>query len=148
MSPNFLVWKFCGKAQFLHSFRRFSQILGILYRIAYTVKFSWHRGSWVICGATHTLWWYHSIFLWWCQNMFSKFRVHRENLLWRMKLFELPILESGDLNLKALAFKLLIVLLLCYNSNSSPAVANVLYQYWKDKVKALQLLYSIYSRYC
>ena len=25
ISPNFLVWTFCGKAQFPHSFRRFSQ---------------------------------------------------------------------------------------------------------------------------
>ena len=38
-----------------------------------------------------------------------------ENLLWRMELFELPILVSGDLNLKACAFKFLIVLFLCYN---------------------------------
>ena len=26
--PNFLVWKFCGKAQFLHSFRRIAQNCG------------------------------------------------------------------------------------------------------------------------
>ena len=32
-----------------------------------------------------------------------------------MELFELPILKSGDLNLKAYAFKFLIVLPLCYN---------------------------------
>ena len=38
-----------------------------------------------------------------------------ENLLRRVALFELPLLESGDLNLKACAFKFLIVLLLCYN---------------------------------
>ena len=25
ISPDFLVWKFCGKAQFLHSFRRFTR---------------------------------------------------------------------------------------------------------------------------
>ena len=25
ISPNFLVWKFCGKAQFLHSFGRIAQ---------------------------------------------------------------------------------------------------------------------------
>ena len=25
VSPNFLVWKFCGKAQFLHNFGRFTQ---------------------------------------------------------------------------------------------------------------------------
>ena len=37
-----------------------------------------------------------------------------ENLLRRMKLFELLLLESGDLHLKACAFKFLIVLLLCY----------------------------------
>ena len=37
----------------------------------------------------------------------------RENLRGRMELFELPILKSGDLNLKACAFKFLIVLLLC-----------------------------------
>ena len=39
----------------------------------------------------------------------------RENLLRRMELFELRILESGGLNLKVCAFKFLIVLLLCYN---------------------------------
>ena len=38
-----------------------------------------------------------------------------KNLLLRMEVFELPILKSGDLNLKACAFKFLIVLLLCYN---------------------------------
>ena len=27
ISPNFLVWKFCGKAQFPHSFGRFAQNL-------------------------------------------------------------------------------------------------------------------------
>ena len=32
-----------------------------------------------------------------------------------MELFELPILKSGDLNLKAYVFKFLIVPLLCYN---------------------------------
>ena len=25
ISPNFLAWKFCGKAQFLHSFGRFAR---------------------------------------------------------------------------------------------------------------------------
>ena len=39
----------------------------------------------------------------------------RGNLIRRMGLFELPILEPGDLNLKARAFKLLMVLLFCYN---------------------------------
>ena len=32
-----------------------------------------------------------------------------------MELFELPILKSGDLNLKVYAFKFLIVLPPCYN---------------------------------
>ena len=27
ISPNFLVWKFCGNTQFLHSFRKFAQNL-------------------------------------------------------------------------------------------------------------------------
>ena len=38
----------------------------------------------------------------------------RENLPgeWRMELFELPLLKSGDLNLKTCALKFLIVLLL------------------------------------
>ena len=39
----------------------------------------------------------------------------RENSLGRMELFELPILKSEDLNLRARAFNFLIVLLLCYN---------------------------------
>ena len=50
-----------------------------------------------------------------------------ENLLRRMELFGLPILESGNLNLKACAFKFL-------NINIE-----------KLKIKALQCLYSIYS---
>ena len=37
----------------------------------------------------------------------------RENLPGIKELFELPILKSGDLNLKACAFMFLIVLLLC-----------------------------------
>ena len=41
----------------------------------------------------------------------------RENLLRRMELFKLPILESGNLNLKAWAFKFFIVLLLCFCYN-------------------------------
>ena len=28
ISPNFLVWNFCGKAQFPHSFGRFARLLG------------------------------------------------------------------------------------------------------------------------
>ena len=40
----------------------------------------------------------------------------KENLPGRMELFELPIIKSGDLSLKAYAFKFLIVLLLCYNN--------------------------------
>ena len=42
----------------------------------------------------------------------------RENLFRRMELFQLPIVNSGDLNLnlKACTFKFLIVLLLCYNT--------------------------------
>ena len=57
----------------------------------------------------------------------------REDLPGRMELFELLILKSGDLNLKAFAFKFLIVLLLCYNNQfhfnlySSLAVTNGLY---------------------
>ena len=47
--------------------------------------------------------------------MFSNSEYIRENLLQRMELFELPILESEDLNLKACASKFLIVLLPCYN---------------------------------
>ena len=62
-----------------------------------------------------------------------------------MELFELPILKSGDTNLKGCAFKFLIVLLLCYdilfyfNLWSSLAVINRLciyiikHQYWKVK---------------
>ena len=30
ISPNFLTWKFCGKEQFPHSFRRYSIYLRIL----------------------------------------------------------------------------------------------------------------------
>ena len=58
-------------------------------------------------------------------------------------MFELPILKSGDLNLKAYAFNFLIVLLLCFNILfyfnlcSSLPVTNGLFiyiikhQYWK-----------------
>ena len=74
-----------------------------------------------------------------------------------MELFELPILESGDLNLKGCTFKFLIVLPLCYNvlfyfNYSSLLVTSGLYVYIllninieKLKIKALQLLYSIYN---
>ena len=76
-----------------------------------------------------------------------------------MELFESPILKPGDLNLKACAFKFLIALILCYNIlfyfslYNSPAVANRLYillniNIEKLKMKALQLLYSIYSWHC
>ena len=69
----------------------------------------------------------------------------RENQSGNIELFELPILKSGDLNLKAYAFKFLIVLLLRYNilfySNlfGSLAETNILCiyiiknQYWKVK---------------
>ena len=82
----------------------------------------------------------------------------RENVRRRKELFELPILESGDFNLKACAFRFLIVLLLSYNTlfyfnlYSSLTVANGLCIYIllninieKLKIKALQLLYSFYS---
>ena len=59
-----------------------------------------------------------------------------------MELFELPILKSGDFNLKAYAFKFLIVLLLCYNNllyfnlYSSLAVTNGLCIYiFKKQLK-------------
>ena len=60
----------------------------------------------------------------------------RENLLRRMELCELPILESVDLNLKSCAFKFLIVVLLCYeilfyfSLYSSLAVTKGLYMYY------------------
>ena len=79
----------------------------------------------------------------------------RESLLRRMELSELLILESRDLNLKACAFKFLIVLLLCYNIqfyfNYSIFIIHIdiiKYQYLKVKnfaVTALQLLYPVYS---
>ena len=51
-----------------------------------------------------------------------------------MELFELPMLEFEDLNLKAYAFKFWIVLFLCYNilfyfNYSSLTVANGRYIY-------------------
>ena len=66
-----------------------------------------------------------------------------------MELFELPILKSGDFNLKAYAFKFLIVVLLCYNNlfyfnlYNSSAVTNGLCIYifkkqWKIKTKVKQ----------
>ena len=86
--------------------------------------------------------------------MFSK--LIGENLLQKMELFELSILESGYLNLKACNFKFLIVLFLialCYNIlfyfnlYCSLAVAKSLYTYIllninieKLKIKAFQLL--------
>ena len=59
--------------------------------------------------------WFPSIFLGNVKNCFKNLEYIRENLPARMELFELPILKSGDLNLKAYTFKFLIVLLLCYN---------------------------------
>ena len=78
-----------------------------------------------------------------------------------MELFKLPILKSGDLNLTACAFKFLTVLLLCcnilfyFNLYSSLAVTNKLciqillnINIEKVKIKAFQLMYSIYSQHC
>ena len=88
---------------------------------------------------------FHSIFL---DNVKKCFKISGyigENLPGRIELFELPILKSGDLNLKACTFKFLIVLILCYNIlfyfnlYNSLAVANGLCiyiiknQYWKVK---------------
>ena len=81
--------------------------------------------------------------------MFSNSDYIRENLLQRMELFELPILESGDLILKAFAFKFSIVLLLCYdvlfylNLYSSLAVANgysICSWYWPAKPSSVIFL--------
>ena len=58
---------------------------------------------------------FHSIFLDNVKKCFKNSEYIRENIPGRMELFELPILKSGDLNLKAYTFKFLIVLLLCYN---------------------------------
>ena len=58
---------------------------------------------------------FHSIFLDNVKKCFINLEYIRENLSGRMELFELPMLKSVDLNLKAYAFKFLIVLLLCYN---------------------------------
>ena len=57
----------------------------------------------------------HSISLDNVKKYFKNSEYIRENLSGRIVLFELPILKSEDLNLKAYAFKFLIVLLLWYN---------------------------------
>ena len=49
------------------------------------------------------------------KTCFQNSDYNTENLLRRMELFELPILESGDFNFKACAFKFLIVLPFHYN---------------------------------
>ena len=58
---------------------------------------------------------FHSIFLDNVKKCFKNSQYIRENFPGKMELFDLPILKSGDLNLKVYAFKFLIVLLLCYN---------------------------------
>ena len=58
---------------------------------------------------------FHSIFLDNVKKYFKNSGYIREHLPGRIELFELPMLKSGDLNLKAYAFKFLIVLLLWYN---------------------------------
>ena len=58
---------------------------------------------------------FHSIFLDNVKKYFKSSEYIRENLPGRMEPFELPIIKSGDLDLKAYAFKFLLVLLLCYN---------------------------------
>ena len=101
---------------------------------------------------------FHPIFLDNVKKCFINSEYIRENLSGRMELFELPMLKSGDLNLKAYAFKFFIVLLLCYNIlfyfnlYGSLAVTNGLCIYIllknnteKLKIKSLQLLYLIYS---
>ena len=74
---------------------------------------------------------FHSIFLDNVKKCFKNSEYIRVNLPGSMELFELPILKLGDMNLKAYAFKFLIVLvLLCYkilfyfNLYSIPAVTN------------------------
>ena len=70
------------------------------------------------------------------KKCFQNSKYIRENVLRRMKLFELSILESGYLNLKACAFKCLMLPLLCYNIllyfnlYNNLAVANGLYIYY------------------
>ena len=87
------------------------------------------------------------------KHVFKTQTTLEQNLFRRMKLFELPILESADLNLKVCAFKFLIVLLLCYNilvyfNYSSVPVASAIYVYILLNINIEKLLYSIYSWYC
>ena len=84
------------------------------------------------------------------KHVFKTQTTLEQNLFRRMKLFELPILESADLNLKVCAFKFLIVLLLCYNilvyfNYSSVPVASATYVYILLNINIEKLLYSIYS---
>ena len=44
ISPDFLVWEFCGKAQFLHSFGRFAPNYGKLCTFAIP-KFEYNRNK-------------------------------------------------------------------------------------------------------
>ena len=88
---------------------------------------------------------FHLIFLDNVKKRFKKSEYLRENLPGRMGLFELPILKSEDLNLKAYAFTFLIALLLCYNIlfyfnllyslavNNGLCIYNIKNQYWKVK---------------
>ena len=87
------------------------------------------------------------------KHVFKTQTTLEQNLFRRMKLFELPILESADLNLKVCAFKFLIVILLCYNilvyfNYSSVPVASAIYVYILLNINIEKLLYSIYSWYC
>ena len=87
------------------------------------------------------------------KHVFKTQTTLEQNLFRRMKLFELPILESADLNLKVCAFKFLIVLLLCYNvlvyfNYSSVPVASAIYVYILLNINIEKLLYSIYIWYC
>ena len=68
----------------------------------------WHKGrSLVDHGCFHPIF-YDNVKKYF-KNLLGK------TYLERMKLLELPVLKSRNLNLKACAFKSLIVLLLCYN---------------------------------
>ena len=58
---------------------------------------------------------FHSIFLDNVKKCFKNSQYIKENFPGKMELFELPMLKSGDLNLKVYAFKFLIVLPPCYN---------------------------------
>ena len=87
------------------------------------------------------------------KHVFKTQTTLEQNLFRRIKLFELPNLESADLNLEVCAFKFLIVLLLCYNilvyfNYSSLPVAIALYVYILLSISIEKLLYSIYSWYC